>query len=458
MNPTFLPCSGSARFTTSRSRPIQPPRGYWSEDSKGAEINLIALGKVPTPPYHGKMTLNSLLVWTSMVAALGLTAQSPASDHIDGPVTTAHRVADLTDLFAFPTPRKPGSLSVILDTYPFVSASGHFTDKVNFNLIFRKATIKAFNAAPEVAGFEVTDEITMNCTFKTPAITSNHVVTCKTSNGLFASSRYEEVSERHQGDDFRLYAGMRSDPFFFNSDFATTAARKGKLLPPKNSNPISALNILTIVIEIDLSKLYPTNTPSLIAVAAETTTQDSPTAPVRRLDRIGRPEITNVSLVDHDEADLRDLYNLDRPFSVSEGHLKLYRQRLSKNLAFFDAIDGHTDWTPLDRENLARILADDYLVVDISKPCTGDFYLEIEKALLHKREHSTCGGRKLNDDVMDTLFTLYIGGLDGNRIRDGVDEPSEKVSDQFPYLAAPNLSLWSRMKTFLARKVFGVSK
>src|SRR5881397_1943328 len=35
-----------------------------------------------------------------------------ASDHIDGPITTKHKVGDLTDLFAFPTPNASGSLTL----------------------------------------------------------------------------------------------------------------------------------------------------------------------------------------------------------------------------------------------------------------------------------------------------------------------------------------------------------
>ena len=33
----------------------------------------------------------------------------------------------------------------------------------------------------------------------------------------------------------------------------------------------------------------------------------------------------------------------------------------------------------------------------------------------------TCGGRTLNDDVMDTIFTLLVNAGHGPTIRDGVD-------------------------------------
>ena len=62
-------------------------------------------------------------------------------------------------------------------------------------------------------------------------------------------------------------------------------------------------------------------------------------------------------------------------------------------------------------------------------------YLEIEQALLAGRPHATCGGRALNDDVMDTIFTLLINAGNGPVIRDGVDGASRPATETFPYVA-----------------------
>jgi hypothetical protein len=81
----------------------------------------------------------------------------------------------------------------------------------------------------------------------------------------------------------------------------------------------------------------------------------------------------------------------------------------------------------------------DYLVVDVAKPYQeqGSF-LEIELATRQGRAHRTCGGRALNDDVMDTIFTLLVNGGNGPAIRDGVDRATKPASRTFPYLASPN--------------------
>jgi Domain of unknown function (DUF4331) len=126
------------------------------------------------------------------------------------------------------------------------------------------------------------------------------------------------------------------------------------------------------------------------------------------------------------------------PAHVYEG---AYRARLNANLAFWDGLDGKVDW-PLDENGahpLTELVLADFLVVDVTKPYAeqGSF-LEIELAAREGRAHDTCGGRALNDDVMDTLFTLLINAGHGPVVRDGVDRATRPATQTFPYLATPN--------------------
>jgi hypothetical protein len=65
-------------------------------------------------------------------------------------------------------------------------------------------------------------------------------------------------------------------------------------------------------------------------------------------------------------------------------------------------------------------------------------FLEIERATRRGATHETSGGRTLNDDVMDKLFTLLVNAGNGPAIRDGVDQATKPASRTFPYLAPPN--------------------
>lgn len=372
-----------------------------------------------------------------------------ASDHIDGPVTSQHRVADLTDFFAFPSPNKLGYMNLILNTYPLVSKSGHFTDKATYVFIIRKANLT--NIKTQI---DTSDEVLINCAVQTPDDTSKHVVNCKSTNAvpIAASNKYNSINPINVGDGFRLYAGMRSDPFFFNSDFAEDAANKARVNKPKNSNVMSDVNVLSIAIEVDMNKLYPTGHNGAFAMAVAVYRRDTPTSPITILDRIGRPEITNVSMfTPSGETELRDRYNLDRPFGVVTETQKVYESRLLRNINYYDSIDKKTDATDLEKNALAKMLSDDFLVIDINKPCATDSFLEIEKSMIKGTAYATCGGRKPTDDIMDTLFTTYIAGLNGARIRDGVDSPNKMISAEFPYLAEPSLGFLAQLKATIAR-------
>ena len=141
------------------------------------------------------------------------------------------------------------------------------------------------------------------------------------------------------------------------------------------------------------------------------------------------------------DLEIRDLYNMEDAFRLAEGYLGAYRARLNANLGFWDGLDGKTDW-PVDGNGahpLTELVLADYLVVDVSKPYAeqGSFF-EIERAIRRGGSHETCGGRALNDDVMDTVFTLLVNAGNGPVIRDGVDHATKPASRVFPYLAPAN--------------------
>ncbi|WP_406497760.1 DUF4331 domain-containing protein [Streptomyces sp. NBC_01604] len=177
-----------------------------------------------------------------------------------------------------------------------------------------------------------------------------------------------------------------------------------------------------------------------------------------RLERMGRPEIKNVVLASktfdpvNSDIEIRDLYNEEDGFAVRQDYAGAYRARFNANLAFFDRLDGETVWPPDDQgaHPLTELLLADFLVVDISKPFSEDSCFEIETALLAGRDHTTCGGRAPNDDIVDTLYTLLVNGVDGPRISDGVDRATQPATHRFPYLVAPNANPPDLMTVFAA--------
>ena len=142
------------------------------------------------------------------------------------------------------------------------------------------------------------------------------------------------------------------------------------------------------------------------------------------------------------DLEIRDLYNMEDAFHLGDSYPGAYRARLDANLAFWDGLDGKIDW-PVGRRRrhpLTELVLADYLVVDVTKPYDeqGSF-LEIELAARRGEAHETCGGRTLNDDVMDTIFTQLVNagnGPDHPRRRRPADAGRPRA--RFPYLAPPN--------------------
>jgi hypothetical protein len=202
-------------------------------------------------------------------------------------------------------------------------------------------------------------------------------------------------------------------------------------------------NVLSLVVEIDCGELLGEDV-QLVGVVAETLTRGRLAV---RIERTGRPEVKNLMLAPKQfdpvnrDLEIRDLYNMEDAFSLAEGYRGAYRARLNANLAFWDGLDGRADW-PVAADGTHRltdVVLADYLVVDVGKPYAehGSFF-EIERAVLAGTAHESCGGRALNDDVMDTIFTLLINAGRGPTIRDGVDRATMPASRAFPYLADPN--------------------
>jgi Domain of unknown function (DUF4331) len=367
------------------------------------------------------------------------------SDHISGPRALAEPVADITDAYAFPSPERPGHLVLVMNTLPFAPPSARFSDGLIYRFRLRPvATGTGDRPAPFGVGGE---EFTFDCVFSPPVNGSgdsgpDQDGVCTTPAG--ATLAFNVDDERGgSAHGVRVFGGPRWDPFIMDAPAALKTIATGKLaFTDPGSIFLDGKNVLSLVVEVDCARLL--GGAALAGVVAETLTRGTLAV---RLERVGRPEVKNLLLAPKQfdpvnrDLEIRDLYNMEDAFQLAPAYLGAYRARLNANLAFWDGLDGHQDW-PTDQTGahpLTELLLADFLVVDITKPYAeqGSF-LEIELATRGARDHQTCGGRALNDDVMDRLFTLLVNAGNGPRIRDGVDQATKPAARTFPYLAMPN--------------------
>ena len=178
-------------------------------------------------------------------------------------------------------------------------------------------------------------------------------------------------------------------------------------------------NVLSLVVEIDCRA---PRRRELVGVVAETLTRGKFNV---RIERVGRPEVKNMMLAPKQfdqvnrDLEIRDLYNMEDAFHLADelrGRLPGAAERQPRLLGR-PRRERPTGRSTSDGSHpLTELVLADYLVVDVTKPYVeqGSF-LEIELAARRGEAHATCGGRALNDDVMDT----HLHAADQRRQRAG---------------------------------------
>jgi len=360
------------------------------------------------------------------------------SDHVDGPRQIGDPPADITDLFAFTSPENPTRTVLAMDVFPSAGESAAFSNVIDHRIAVRRVTVAGIGNAAKFQPAD--DEIRFSVRFDTlkrDEITGNVIQrgVCTLPDGRKLSFTVNDEKGASTPDgDVRVFAGLRSDPFYL----AWIAATLEKI-----PNLLQHDNVLCIVFEFDTRRMLDPANGSLFGAIAETVPTEPPSAISQlpaRIDWVGRPEQTNARLnnpamfgVD----DLRDLWNQQTPFEISKELQPLFLQRLKDSLVNWDMHDGKADWTPEALAANANVFLDDFLLFDVAKPITDQSHLEIEKSTIDGRPYQTGGGRTVDANSIDILFTWLV-----NRDREflqggatGATKPGMKV---FPYFATPN--------------------
>jgi Polyketide cyclase / dehydrase and lipid transport/Domain of unknown function (DUF4331) len=366
------------------------------------------------------------------------------SDHVDGPRQIGDPSIDLTDLFAFTSPENATRTVLAADVFPSAGVSALFSNVVNHSLVVRRATVAGLG---DTARFRTGDE-EYRFSFRFDALEPGpdgkpiQRGTCilPDSRSLRFVVNDEKGASTPDGV-FRVFAGLRSDPFFL-------AWVVGPDSLTKFPNLLLHDNVLSLVVEFDTQSVLDPGKGSLYAAIVETTPLPRPRGlvvndPVR-FDWIGRPEQTNVrlnnpGLVGAD--DLRDLWNQQTPFAIAEQLKPMFRKRLIDSLANYDKRDDKADWTPAALAASAEVFLDDFLLFDVSKPITDASHLEIEKSTLNGLAYRTGGGRTIDANVIDILLTWLVNHDNGEFMQGGATGATKPGTKEFPYLASPNTQL-----------------
>ncbi len=208
-------------------------------------------------------------------------------------------------------------------------------------------------------------------------------------------------------------------------------AEKSGLPPERNFSDV--FNILNLTVEIDIVDVLGEEV-ELIAVAGESLTEENGNR--QRRDRVGRPEITNMTL---GLEEVKLAYNQASTFDLSSEQIANNKALIRYGVLGWDRQDSNKDWShDGELHDLLDILVLDALVVDTTKKC--DFaeqsFLDVERG---QGKHTTCGGRVPKDDVVDTMVSFYTAGIEAskNAYGDGADKTARQPQDVWPYFVTP---------------------
>jgi hypothetical protein len=144
------------------------------------------------------------------------------------------------------------------------------------------------------------------------------------------------------------------------------------------------------------------------------------------IDRIGRPAVATALIPSGD----KDAYN-----KAPQSSWASFASAIEASLDAVDGLDGDktNGLLAANRAALAQLLADDQLQIDISVDDCAGAYLALELGIAGK-----CGGRTLEEDVVDKTLQALVDASGTTTVTDAVDQNDKAFSATFPYLAAPH--------------------
>ena len=361
------------------------------------------------------------------------------SDHVDGPRLIADPSIDLTDIYAFTSPENSDNTVVVVNLFPGAGQTAWFSNAAYYSAKLKRVQIDSVgkNAAFNAVGDEISFRFQFNSLERSSGdggVTQSGI--CLLPDGTSLKIRVGDERGISTSDGkIRVYAGLRSDPFFIGWYNAPTLIG--------GSNLTQDDNVLTLVVEFNTKSVLKPERGSLFGVVGETSPVDkTPNLnSIPRFDWAGRPELANYLITIPGDVNLLDLWNQQTPYGVDPQVLPIFRERLRRHFRIWDMKDGKRDWSEEDLNANVNIFLNDFLLIDVYKKTTDNSNLEIEKSVLNGRQHKTGGGRTLDCNAVDIMLTWMINRDKGPFLQSRATQATKKADNKFPYLAAPNTTL-----------------
>ena len=139
------------------------------------------------------------------------------SDHVDGPRSIGEPAGDVTDLFAFTSSENPARTVLAMCVFPSAGENAMFSNVIDHSVVVRRVTVVGVGNAAKFQPSD--DEIRFSFRFdvlKHDAagnVIQRGVCTLPGGRELSLTMNDERGASTPEGD-VRVFAGLRSDPFY----------------------------------------------------------------------------------------------------------------------------------------------------------------------------------------------------------------------------------------------------
>ncbi|HXG82983.1 MAG TPA: DUF4331 family protein [Pyrinomonadaceae bacterium] len=367
------------------------------------------------------------------------TQTTSASDHIDSPIITQDRGSDLADTFAFLDPNDNSKVVLIMSTQGFIVSGEHFGMAIfDHNIRYRFEIENTGDAKPD----EFIDVL------YSPGLgrVTPQTATIELPNGKKFTAQTTVSDQEYKAPEFVItnnsennaafYAGVADDPFFLDDTGANRFVASSIMNPGRPNKSLlserggrdtyAGFNTLITAVSVPASMLKGRG--NVIGIHAVTQRRERQKIGKNNrvegdgdwvtVDRDGGPLVNNGLI----PPPRKDEYNAASTEDDAKGK---FQADIVKSLKGLGTDDAHIAMLAK-----AAVETGDILRLDLTVPNKGAGGGNNKNGGFGKM-----GGRRLQDDVVDGVFTIINNG---RPLGDKVDRNELPFLNQFPFVAKPH--------------------
>ena len=392
---------------------------------------------------------------------------STASSHREAPLIADDPSADLTDVYAFRSPDKPSTVTILANAIPGedpaagpnwytfspgarynlkIDTTGDVRPDVIYRFAFQRKTGQLFLG-------DTAQPYTVTRIAKGRSTIVARGTTAPNNIGRRTTPEYRGIAQKavvaFDGGESKAFAGQRDDPFFgdIGAIFDLVAIRKGTGNMGGGKDFFAGYAVHTFGIQVPIVDLRAKN--GTIGVWASVdrqrvTTRGATTRDAGgwvQVNRLGNPLVNEVII----PTALKDRWNALQPWNESEFR-KYYTEPLLAGVINQLYKLGVPE---KGRDDLVAVLLTGVPKLNMTGPKLADV-LRLNLTIPVTKSPSRLGvlagdnqgwpnGRRLSDDVIDIAEQAVGGFLKGTKLPlgDGVNADDVQLLDAFPYAADP---------------------